>query len=266
MADEERGQNSCLSRSVGATNDEAEEEAEDETDAAASNLKDRPHLRPVMSVIVEFSISTEEFVFGSALATVEDMTIELEAIVPTGNRIVPYFWATGQDFQEFEEHVLSDPDIAKLTQLDRVGETALYRTEWTYDVNGLLHGLAETEAVVLEAMTVEDGWYFRVRFPDHDLLGRYYNFCTEREISLHVERVYTLTEASRAGRSLDLTPGQREAIVLAVQRGYFKVPRETDLSEIADELGVSQQAASKRVRRGADKVLQGALLNPGERF
>ena len=215
-----------------------------------------------MSVIVEFSLATEDFVFGSVLATVEEMAIELEAIVPTGNRVVPYFWATDGDFQAFERHVLDDADIESITQLDRIGETALYRVEWSTDLNGLLDGLAESRAVVLEAMTVENGWHFRVRFPDHDLLGQFYNYCTDRDISIHVDRVYTLAEASRAGRAFDLTPEQREALVIAVRGGYFKVPRETDLSEIADGLGISQQAASKRIRRGADKVLRGSLLSP----
>lgn len=218
-----------------------------------------------MSVIAEFTLSTEEFVFGSVLATIEEMVLELEAIVPTGNRVVPYFWATGEDFESFERHVLSDPDIESITQLDRIDQTALYRAEWSHDVDGLLDGLAGIEAVVLEATTMKEGWHFRVRFPNHDLLGQFYNFCTEQDISIHVERVYTLTEASRAGQIFELTPEQRKAIVLAVQYGYFKVPRETTLSEIADELGISQQAASKRVRRGADKVLRNALLAPGER-
>ncbi|MFC4436218.1 MULTISPECIES: helix-turn-helix domain-containing protein [Natrialbaceae] len=218
-----------------------------------------------MSVIVEFSVSTEEFIFGAALATVEDMDIELEAIVPTGSRILPYFWATGAGFEAFEEHVLSCSEIEAITQLDRIDDTALYRAEWVPEVSGLLTGLARTEAVVLEAMTTRGGWHFRVRFPNRDLLGEFYDFCTEQHLSVTVDRVYTLSEASRAGRIFELTPEQREAIVLAVQRGYFEVPRGTDLSSIADELGISQQATSKRVRRGADKVLRGALLAPSER-
>lgn len=218
-----------------------------------------------MSVIVEFTVATEDFLFGDALATVEDMDIELEAIVPTGSRIVPYFWATGHDFDAFESHVVADPDIERLTQLDRMDDTALYRAQWSRDLGSLLVGLAETEAVVLEARTADGGWHFRVRFPNHDLLGQFYNFCTEREMAVHVDRVYTLTEASRAGRTFELTTEQREAILLAVRQGYFEVPRGTDLSAVAEELGISQQAASKRVRRAADKVLRAALLAPGER-
>ena len=212
-----------------------------------------------MSVIVEFSIATEEFVFGSALETVERMEIELEAIVPVGGQVIPYFWATGEGFEAFERHVGSEPDIESISQIDRIDGTALYRAVWSNDADGLLGGLADSEAVVLEAMTAEEGWYFRVRFPSNELVERFSEYCSERSISIHVGRVHPLAEASRAGRRFELTPGQREAIVLAVQRGYFEVPRETDLTAIADELGISQQAASERVRRGANAVLQAAL-------
>ncbi|MDG5759958.1 helix-turn-helix domain-containing protein [Natronococcus sp. A-GB1] len=215
-----------------------------------------------MSVIVEFSIATEEFVFGSALETVERMEIELEAIVPVGGQFIPYFWATGEGFEPFEHHVGSEPDIESITRIDRIDGTALYRAVWSSDADGLLGGLAEAEAVVLEAMTAEEGWYFRVRFPSNELVERFSEYCSDRSISIRVGRVHPLAEASRAGRRFELTPGQREAIVLAVQRGYFEVPRETDLTAIADELGISQQAASERVRRGANAVLRAALPFP----
>jgi hypothetical protein len=213
-----------------------------------------------MSVIVEFSISTEDFLFGSTLATVEEMNIELEAIVPTGRRVVPYFWATGEDFESFERHVLSDPDMTSLTQLDRIDETALYRAEWSTDLNGVLVGLGETEAVVLEAVTVDGGWHFRVRFPDHDLLGQFYNFCTERDYG-RPRRTRLHARGSLTGRP-SLRTHTRTAGGDRPRRpaGVLRFPRETDLAAIADERGISQQAASKRVRRGASAVLRGALF------
>ena len=217
-----------------------------------------------MSVIVEFTLPTDSFVFGTALETAEDTEISLEEIVPTADGAMPYFWATGTDFETFERQVLDDSNVDAITQLDRVDGDALYRVSWTSTEDDLLDGLVESKAVVLEAYS-NGVWHFRVRFPDHDLLGQFYNFCTDHDITIHVLRVYTLTEASRAGRSFDLTPEQREALLLAVRLGYFAVPRETNLTEIAEELGISQQAASKRVRRGVDKVLTKALLAPGER-
>lgn len=217
-----------------------------------------------MSVIVEFTLPTDSFIFGSALKTAEGMEISLEEIVPMVDGAMPYFWATGADFETFERHVLDDTNVEGITQLDRVDDSGLYRVSWTATEDDLLDGLVESEAVVLEAYS-DGAWHFRVRFPDHDLLGQFYNFCTDHDISIHVARVYTLTEASRAGRTFDLTPEQREALLLAVRRGYFAVPRESNLTEIAEELAISQQAVSKRVRRGAHKVLAKALLAPGER-
>lgn len=113
---------------------------------------------------------------------------------------------------------------------------------------------------MLEAVTYEEGWYFRVRFPNHDLPGQFYDFCTDRDISVHVDRVYALADAPANGRSFDLSQEQREALVIAVREGYFEVPRRTDLSAIGSQLGISQQAASNRVRRGANKVIGASLL------
>ncbi|WP_255170614.1 helix-turn-helix domain-containing protein [Natrononativus amylolyticus] len=221
-----------------------------------------------MSVIVEFTVPTDEFLFGSTLTANCDVAVSLEEIIPTDATTIPYFWATGADLEAFERRALADPHIDAITQFDRIDDSALYRVDWHHDDVGLLEALVETGAVVLEAYSEENAeanrWNFRVRFPNHDLLGQFYNVCTDHGIAITIGRVYTLTEASRAGRAFELTPDQREALVLAVREGYFKVPRETDLGEIAAELGISQQATSKRIRRGADKVLRTSLLSPAE--
>jgi predicted DNA binding protein len=47
---------------------------------------------------------------------------------------------------------------------------------------------------------------------------------------------------------------------MAVERGYFDVPRKTTLEELADELDISRQALSEHVRRGTEKILRRALL------
>lgn len=45
----------------------------------------------------------------------------------------------------------------------------------------------------------------------------------------------------------EITPKQREAIDLAVEAGYYDEPREADLGELADRLGVSKSAVSQRL-------------------
>lgn len=52
-----------------------------------------------------------------------------------------------------------------------------------------------------------------------------------------------------------LTPEQQEVLVTAVSEGYFKIPRQTTTSELANQLGISPSAVSKRLRRVESTIL-----------
>jgi len=45
-------------------------------------------------------------------------------------------------------------------------------------------------------------------------------------------------------------------LTTAVERGYFKVPRQTSLVDIADTHGISDREASERLRTEIDTVLR----------
>ncbi|EJN58860.1 helix-turn-helix domain-containing protein [Halogranum rubrum] len=216
-----------------------------------------------MSVIVEFTISTDEFLFGTALATAEGMELTLERVVPTDAGVLPFLWATGANFEAFERHVLEDPNVERLTSLDRVRDSVLYRIEWN-GIDDLISGIGETDGTILEVRGNSDKWAFRVRFLDHNTLANFYNYCSDNDVPMHLQRVYTLTKAFDQGHQFGLTAEQREALVLAVQRGYFASPRQATLAELAPELGISQQALSMRVRRANEKVLRHTLLRSEE--
>jgi len=112
-----------------------------------------------MAAVVELLIAADAFDLGRVTKVAADVHLELERVVPTGEDIMPFFWATGEDFEAFERAV------------------------------------------------------------------------------------------------------RAEALVSAVERGYFEVPRGVTLGDIADDLGISQQAASERVRRGTNTVLRTVLLS-----
>lgn len=213
-----------------------------------------------MSVILEFTIDDEEFTFGRILARPPEMHLEIERVVPTGEMVMPFVWAKGGDHEVFEEQVRADPAVAELLALDRIGDRVLYRIEWADRPTDLLEGIAETDGVVLEAKG-DRRWAFRLRFLDHDGLSAFHNFVLEQGIPIHIERTYTLSEGlDEPGHQFGLTQAQREALVLAIERGYFDVPSETTLDELAEELDITRQALSERVRRGNGAVLREVLL------
>ncbi|MFC4553237.1 MULTISPECIES: helix-turn-helix domain-containing protein [Halorussus] len=217
-----------------------------------------------MSVVAEFTISADEFLLGRVLAQGPDTVVELERVVPASRQVMPYIWVRGNRFEEFEAAVRSSPYVTELTALDRLDDSALYRVAWDENVESLIHGIAETDATILEAYG-DDEWKFRIRFDDHSGLAAFHNYCTDHDISFHLDRVYTLADEQEGGYVFDLTDPQRVALTRAVEEGYFEVPRGVTLGDLADELGVSEQAISERVRRGADKVLKKVLLTRSAR-
>jgi len=212
-----------------------------------------------MSVIAEFTIDSGEFLLGRVLALDTDTHVEMERVVPASGRVMPYVWVTGGKLEEFEAAISASDYVRSLTALDVVEDSALYRVEWDEQVESLVYGMAETNATILEA-TGNERWRFRIRFDDHSGLTDFHNYCTGHDIQFQLERVYTLAEEQRGSYSFDLTDAQRRALVTAVQDGYFEVPRRTTLGDVGETLGVTEQAASESVRRGANKVLRKVLL------
>lgn len=52
-----------------------------------------------------------------------------------------------------------------------------------------------------------------------------------------------------------LTAEESETLRVALEKGYFEVPRATTLVEVADELGRSDVKVSQQLRRGIGDVL-----------
>ncbi|WP_416840202.1 helix-turn-helix domain-containing protein [Haloferax sp. DFSO52] len=213
-----------------------------------------------MAVVVELTIQPEDFDLGRVTAVTSDMHIELERVVPTGGDVMPFFWAKGSEFEEFERAVRENRIVEELEAVARVGNRVLYHVYWGDTVSSLTTILTESEATILEAHG-NNPWTFRLRFKDHAGLTEFHNLSHEEGIDFHVERIYTLTEEETGVYTFDITPQQQEALIAAVSGGYFEVPRRTTLQDVADEIGISPQAASERIRRGADTVLRKVLLS-----
>ncbi|MFD1512950.1 helix-turn-helix domain-containing protein [Halomarina rubra] len=211
-----------------------------------------------MTIIAEFTLHAEEFILGQVLSRDPDTNVEIERVVPASRRVMPYIWVHGGGLDAFEAAVRASEHVRELVALDYVDESGLYRVEWRADVESLIYGMAQTEASILEARGNEE-WYFRIRFDSHEGLTEFHDYCLDHDISYNLERVYTLVEGEEQGYLFNLTPPQREAMLLALERGYFEIPREVTLAELANDLDISEQAFSERVRRATNKVLSSAL-------
>lgn len=69
-------------------------------------------------------------------------------------------------------------------------------------------------------------------------------------------------DEDEASTQFGVTDPQREVLLLALERGYYTVPRNASLSDLAGDLGISSQAASERLRRGTQTLVANTLAAP----
>jgi predicted DNA binding protein len=208
-----------------------------------------------MSIIAEFTMRSSRLALQPTLQAMPDVTVELEGQIATSHHHpLLVVWATGGDVTAFESGLDGDPTVERATVVERLEETRLYRIELTDDLQAVYPTYQELGAAPLAGTGTHEGWYRRVRFPDRDALARFRDFCTDRDITFSLHRLYR-PSAIESDDDLGLTDEQRRALQAAFQAGYFEVPRGTGLAELGDHLGVSAQSVSERLRRGVGRVL-----------
>jgi predicted DNA binding protein len=219
---------------------------------------------------VDFSISTDRFKLGEFVAQHEGLTAELERIVPTGDLAIPYVWVTGMPDQldAITQTFETSDNVASVTVLDDLPVTGserrqyLYRIEWILEDLDIIKGIVTTGGAILEGRSTDHMWDLRFRFEDHQNVAEFYQYLTDNNISaFQINQIYELQEWNNTGRRV-VSPEQRDALTVAAQQGYFDLPREATLTEIGEELGITQQAASERVRRGVRNLVFDELNIP----
>ena len=211
-----------------------------------------------MATIAELRIPTEEFALHDTLTAIPDAIFELvQVVVHDTHHAIPYLWAMTDDFDGLEAALREDSSVKGVELIERLDGEYLYRMEWVYRIRILVHVIIEEGATILNARGREDRWFFRVLFPDRDALSQTHDFCDDASLTIEVTRVYEL-DRTRSGR-FGLTEEQYVTIMLALDRGYYDVPRKTDIQGLADELDLSHQAVSERLRRGHRNLVKNGL-------
>ncbi|WP_254528052.1 bacterio-opsin activator domain-containing protein [Natrinema gelatinilyticum] len=212
-----------------------------------------------MSIVTtRLSIPSEHLEFGQILQDGPDVQIELTQFVPTGDMFVPYFWVATADPASFEDAVRSDERVGQLERLKDGPKKYLYRVTWATDLDGFIRALRTHDLVVEKAVGTSDEWQFRLRGPDHDNLSAFREVLIENGIRSTVKAVW-----NPHGSNSDpygLTDKQREAVELAFAEGYFDVPSKTNLTELADVVGITRQSFSRRLSRGLHAILTDTVM------
>ncbi|MEF8842240.1 MAG: helix-turn-helix domain-containing protein [Haloarculaceae archaeon] len=211
-----------------------------------------------MATVMEFRSPADEFPLGTVFENLPEVTVELERLIPHHTLIIPYFWVRGAAAADIEVSFETHAGVTDIRLIDSVEEEYLMRAEWEREYVGILSALAETHLVVLSGVGTKEGWTFEVRGESREEIGEFRTYCQENDIPIDITAVHALLPIQ--GEGYELTDTQREALLLAYERGYFDSPRTTSLDAVAEELGITQQSLSSRLRRGHRRLIAATLV------
>lgn len=201
-----------------------------------------------------------EFELAAANAALDDVFDRLPScycrMEQTAASDVPGLWFGGVERSALESAFETDPTVDAYSLVDAAGDEWLYEIRFAPDACDIYENgsvLFEEGGTILAASATRGTWSVRMRFAERESATRIYRRLLERDIDVEVA---SLRERSTAGpERLGLTTEQYEAIVTAIERGYYEVPREVSITELADEFDISDQSVSERLRRAISRLL-----------
>jgi len=216
-----------------------------------------------MGLVAEFDIDCEALPLAGVSAAVPEPTLVLEMQFNHGNR--PLFLITVQGgSQTAVENAFTDAyDIGEWTLVGQAGDTRRYQIlpalslseqlgEHLDDLEGL-EALATADAIIERIAVIPGGWRQTGWFADRDAFGKFSSFW-QRNAGFQLHRLTQDGESAPPGDGL--TDRQHEALRIAYERGYFDIPRQASLEDVAEELGITPSSVSERLRRAQTQLIE----------
>lgn len=212
-----------------------------------------------MTVIAQLRIPADSFELGRILNLESEASIELENLVPLGEKAVPFFTVENGVRDDFQARVDQHPSVASIALVNEHENRTMYALDWNVSRDAFFQGVLETNAHLLSGRGTTGSWAFELRFSGHEQLSEFREYCKNEGINLDVGRIFNPTRPD-VGMWFGLTQPQRDALVRAVQGGYYSIPRQMSTNDLADELGISDQAVTERLRRAIVSLVENTLV------
>ncbi len=212
-----------------------------------------------LPTIVSGTVPSSDFVLEQTMETYPELTFEIEQVVSSGDGTpLPMLWARGGAADDLLATIEADPTVESVSLLREFDEEWLFQVQWDGMVDLVVGMITNSEATILDAVGDGGQWELRVLYPRRSLFSKTHEFCDEHGLEFEVESIREMN-GELDGR-YGLTTQQYEVLVAAARHGYFDIPREMNLKELAEELDVSHQALSERLRRATASLVNDALV------
>lgn len=155
----------------------------------------------------------------------------------------------------------TDPSVTDYDRLKGSDDEYLYRITLSKEIRLVRELVHSYDGTITEVYGDADGWTLEVRFPDREKFSDLDREFEEFGINPTYQSIESFDGSDEELMSV-LTESQRRSIELAVEEGYYQVPREASLKDLATEMGISHQALSERLRRAEKQLAEEQIAGP----
>ena len=174
-----------------------------------------------------------------------------------------YYYIESSDFRRFEEGLRNDNTVAEFERvIDTRDQEAIYCVEYSGEGILLSPVISDANGVILDKENNGSAWLFTIWLTERADLQHIWDYAQENDIDIELLRVNEY--ASLGNTDAGLTDSQREALLVALETGYFEESRNATLGEVAADLDISQPAASGLLRRGIKRLIVSSMMDDSE--
>lgn len=213
-----------------------------------------------MSTIATIRIPASEFALDEVLSRTPTLDVRpLRSVQIDGATLSPSLWFQSEDTATIEAGLRADPTASNHSRLFSSADGGVYRVDLRPTADEFMRLFSAPEVSVSGAFGHDGEWVFRALAASRDSLSELTTYWRRTGIDYDVERIVACEDVPSPTR-FGLTDAQYHTLVTAFREGYYSVPRESDITAVSNMLGVSHQAASQRLRRGHEQLVQNTLV------
>ena len=211
-----------------------------------------------MTTVVDLAVPSDRLGGSRAFEQVPDLEFRVDGVIGYAPPLVE---VCGPDRRAVESALEADPRLEVVANVggDSRERCWLFQIAFDRELKLVSHLISEAGGAIVTAAASDRTWSLELLFEERAAVSRAYELLDRYDFSVRVTRMASVDDTGDVRSTL--TETQYETVVAAYERGYFDVPREVTLRELAAELEVSHQALSERLRRGQAALVSEELLD-----
>lgn len=205
-----------------------------------------------------FTVPAEGFVLAELFERVSDARVECKPALASSLDHELVVIRTDEHKKDVDAALQSDAGIGEVECFGECAGGWTYRITWKGRPRRLLQQFVTRDVTLLSARGRDSTWKFHLAAPNREKISQASNVMDDLDCGAECRNLSAF-DGEETNRS-KLTSKQQGALISAFEMGYYDVPQNVSLKDVATDLGISHQALSERLHRAYHHIIESEFV------